>query len=150
MITYRFEETIGRSAADVWSLAADITRHPEWMAVTEATILSGDSTTVGARGREIVRFGPFRWAMEFEVIDAAPGRRITWRATGGGPGTGDLTLELEPVNAHETRAIYRGEVHLKGLWRLFEPIMAKEIREGEARELQRLKALLEEPAPAAG
>jgi carbon monoxide dehydrogenase subunit G len=150
MISYRFEETIRRPADEIWLFAADITRHPQWMAVTEATILSGDSTTVGARGREIVRLGPFRWAMEFEVIDAAPGRRITWRATGGGPGTGDLTLDLEPVNAHETRAIYRGEVHLKGLWRLFEPIMAKEIREGEARELQRSKALLEEPAPAAG
>jgi uncharacterized protein YndB with AHSA1/START domain len=150
VITYRFEETIGRSAVDVWSLAADITRHPEWMGVTEATILSGSGTSVGARGREVVRFGPFRWDMEFEVIDAAPGRRIAWRATGGGPFTGDLALELEPVNAHETRATYRGEVHLKGLWRLLAPIISKEIREGEARELQRLKALLEEPAPAAG
>jgi hypothetical protein len=150
MIAYRVEETIGRSAVDIWSLAADVTRHPEWMGVTEATILSGPGTSVGSRGREVVRFGPFRWAMEFEVIDAAPGGRIAWRATGGGPFTGEFALELEPVSANETRATYRGEVHLKGLWRLLAPIMANEFREGEARELRRLKALLEEPAPAAG
>ena len=152
MITFRFEDTIGRSAEDVWALAADINRHPEWMGVTEATILSGDSTTIGGHGREVVTMGPFRWVMDFVVTAATPGRRIGWRATGGGPFTGEMTLDLEPLGPSSSRASWHGEVKVRGLWRLLTPIMAKEVRAGEAGELQRLKTLAEgsEPAGPAG
>ncbi|MES2210025.1 MAG: SRPBCC family protein [Chloroflexota bacterium] len=143
MITYRFQETIDRSADDIWMLAADINRHPQWMGVTSSKILSGDSTSVGSRGLEVVAMGPFRWAMEFVVTEALPGRRIAWRTAGGGPFTGDITLDLEPSDGDSTRATYHGEIKLKGLWRLLSPIMAMEVREGEARELRRLKSLLE-------
>ena len=55
------EQVIERSAQDVWAYAADIVRHAEWMTVTDARIVQGDGTQVGARGRERVRFGPFGW-----------------------------------------------------------------------------------------
>jgi uncharacterized membrane protein len=40
MRTYESEATIARSADAVWSYAADIKRHPEWMSVADAQILS--------------------------------------------------------------------------------------------------------------
>ena len=46
------------------------------MTVTDARIVQGDGTQVGARGRERMRFGPFGWDVEFEVAEAEPGRRI--------------------------------------------------------------------------
>jgi len=94
--------------------------------------------------------GPLKWELDFVVTEAVPGRRIAWRTTGGGPFTGDLTLDLEPSGMHSTRATYHGQIKLHGLWRLLSPIIAMEARESEARELRRLQALLEEPAPAAG
>ena len=52
MIPFRSEQTIGRSAMDVWEYAADVDRHPTWMSVLDAELLQGRSTEVGARARE--------------------------------------------------------------------------------------------------
>jgi len=71
VITYRFEDTIERSADEVWAYAADITRHPEWMGVLDAEVISGRPTEVGAMGRETVRFGP--WVAS----------RICWKSSDG-------------------------------------------------------------------
>jgi hypothetical protein len=54
MTSFVAEQTIARSAQDVWTYAADIVRHTEWMTVTDAGIVHGDGTQVGARGRAAV------------------------------------------------------------------------------------------------
>jgi hypothetical protein len=47
--------------------------------------------------------------------------------------------------------VYSGVMSFRGLWRLLTPIVAAEAQAGEARELLRLKAVLEaEPAAEAG
>lgn len=143
MITYRFEDTIERSADEVWAYAADITRHPEWMGVLDAEVISGRPTEVGAMGRETLRFGPWRFVTEFVVSASEPGRHIAWRVAGGVPFTGEGRLELEPIGSTRTRAVYSGAFRLKGLWRLLEPLVAREARASEAAELQRLKRVLE-------
>jgi hypothetical protein len=48
----------------------------------------------------------------------------------------------------ESRLSTSGEFRLHGLWRLLQPIVAREVSRGEAGELERLKAILES-APAA-
>ena len=74
-------------------------------------------------GRETVRLGSRRYVAAFVVSESAPGKRIAWRLAGGIPLVGDVRLDLEPL-------------------------MAGEIRAGEAAELQRLKGILETPAVA--
>jgi len=143
VITYRFEATIGRSADEVWAYAADITRHPEWMGVLDAEVIRGRPTDVGAMGRETLHFGPGRFATEFVVSESEPGRLIAWRVAGGPPFIGEGRLELEPIGSTRTRAVYSGAFRLKGLWRLLEPLIAREARASEAAELQRLKGVLE-------
>jgi len=137
------EQTIARSAQDVWVYAADIVRHAEWMTVTDARIVRGDGTQVGARGRERLRFGPFGWDVEFEVVDAEPGRLIAWRSVSGAPFDLDVTLDLEPMGPALTNATYGADIRLHGLWRLIAPMVAMEGNAGPARELQRLKAQVE-------
>ena len=137
------EQTIARSAQDVWTYAADIVRHPEWMTVTDARIVSGDGTQTGARGRERARFGPFGWDVEFEVVDAEPGRRIAWRSVSGAPFDLEVALDLEPEGPASTKATYGADIRLHGLWRLLSPIVAMEANSGPARELQRLKTQVE-------
>lgn len=137
------EQTIARSAQEVWTYAADIARHTEWMTVTDARVMHGDGTQVGARGRERLRFGPFGWDVEFEVTDAEPGRRIAWRSVGGAPFDLEVSLDLEPIDPASTRARYGADIRLHGLWRLISPLVAMEGKAGPARELRRLKAQVE-------
>jgi uncharacterized membrane protein len=144
MTRFVTEQTIARSADDVWAYAADIVRHPEWMTVTDARVLDGPGTRAGARGRERMRFGPFGWDVEFEVAEAAPGRRIVWRAVDGAPFDLAVSLDLEPVGPTSTRARYGADIRLHGLWRLLGPMVAMEGKAGPERELRRLKAQVEE------
>ncbi len=143
MITFETEQTIARSADDVWAYAADILRHPEWMAVTDARIMRGKGTEVGARGRERLVLGPFRWDLEFEVTEALPGRRIVWRSAAGAPFGLEVALDLEPAGPGSTRATYVATIQMHGLWRLVSPLVAMEGKAGPARELQRLKENVE-------
>ncbi|HUG48537.1 MAG TPA: SRPBCC family protein [Candidatus Limnocylindria bacterium] len=137
------EQTIARSAQDVWAYAADIVRHEEWMTVTDARVVHGDGTQVGARGRERMRFGPFGWDVEFEVVDAEPGRRIAWKAVSGAPFDLEVALDLEPMGPASVKATYGADIRLHGLWRLIAPMVAMEGKAGPARELQRLKTQVE-------
>ena len=137
------EQAIERSAQDVWVYAADIVRHPDWMTVSDARIVRGEGTQVGARGRERLRFGPFGWDVEFEVAEAEPGRRIAWRSVSGAPFDLTVWLNLEPIGPASTKAIYGADIQLHGLWRLLSPMVAMEAKAGPARELQRLKTQVE-------
>ena len=143
MIRFQTEQTIARPAQEVWSYAADLPRHPDWMAVTDARVLQGDGTQVGARGRERLRIGPFQWDVEFEVAEAEPGRRIVWRSVAGAPLHGDVALDLVPVGPDSTQATYGAEMRVTGLWRLLTPLIAMEGRAGQARELRHLKENVE-------
>jgi uncharacterized membrane protein len=137
------EQTIARPAQDVWTYAADIVRHAEWMTVTDARTVRGDGTQAGARGRERIRFGPFGWDVEFEVADATPGRRIAWKSVSGAPFDLEVTLDLEPMGPASTKAKYGADIRLHGFWRLLSPMLAMEAKAGPARELQRLKTQVE-------
>jgi uncharacterized membrane protein len=143
MTRFVAEQMIARSADDVWAYAADIVRHTEWMTVTDARIVHGDGTQVGAHGRERMRFGPFVWDVEFEVADATPGRRIVWKSVAGAPFDVSVSLDLEPVGSTSTKATYGADIRLHGLWRLMGPILAMEGKAGPERELGRLKAQVE-------
>lgn len=149
MIRFETEQTIARSAGDVWAYAADIVRHPEWMSVTDARLIHGTGSEVGTRAVERIAMGPRTADVDVEVTASVSARRIAWRVAGGGPVAGDVALDLEPLGPDRTRAVYSGSIGLTGLWRLLEPFMAGEIRSGEAAELVRLKENLESsPAPA--
>ena len=142
------EQVIERSAQDVWAYAADIVRHPEWMTVTDARIVRGDGTQVGARGRERLRFGPFGWDVEFEVAEAEPGRRIAWKSVHGAPiRSHGLRWTSSPLAQRRPRRRYGADIRLHGLWRLLSPMVAMEAKAGPARELSRLKTQVE-AAPA--
>lgn len=143
-------QTIASSADTVWAYATDIGRHGEWMTITDARVVRGDGTQVGARGRERMRFGPFGWDVEFEVAEADPGRRVAWRSVSGAPFDLEVALELEPAGHTSTTATYGADIQLHGLWRLIGPIIAMEGRTGPERELGRLKARVEAGPAAAG
>jgi hypothetical protein len=119
------------------------------MNVEYAQVLKGTGAQVGDRGRERIRLGPVVRDAEFTVATAEPGRRISWRTGTGSPLHGELILELEPLDASTTRAVYGGSFGGHGLMRLFEPLVAGEVRAGVTSELERLKDAVERQAGAA-
>jgi len=149
VIRFETREEIDRSIGDIWAYAADIARHPEWMGVTEARLTHGDGTTVGARATERIRMGPKVFDVDLEVSRADPPHRIGWRIAGRGPLSGEVTLDLEPIGADRTRATWSGRLGLTGIWWVLEPVLAAEIRAGEATELRRLKTRMETTASTA-
>jgi hypothetical protein len=147
MTSYEAQTQIARSAEDVWNYAADILRHTEWMSVADAHLLAGDGTQVGARGRERLLLGPFKWDVEFEVAEAEAGRRLLWRSRDARFDM-EVGLELEPSGPTSVRARYYGTAQMHGRWRLLSPLVAIEGSAGIRRELAQLKARVE-AAPAA-
>lgn len=143
MIRFASEQVIERSTDEVWRYAADIGRHPEWMGVTDARVTHGEGTELGSRGIEWLKRGPRSLAVDVEVTASDPGRRIAWTFGGRGPLHGSVALDLEEIASNRTRAVWSGSLGLSGLLRLIEPLMAAELRSGEAGELQRLKENLE-------
>jgi uncharacterized protein YndB with AHSA1/START domain len=142
--TFASEETIPGTPQEIWEYATDITRHPEWMAVTDARIVRGDGMQAGTRGRERMRFGPFRWDIEFEVAEAVPGQRIVWKAIDGAPFDLAVSLDLAPVTGEWTKATYAADIRLRGPWRVLAPMVAIDGKSGPERELRRLKARFED------
>jgi uncharacterized membrane protein len=146
VITTKTEQVIERPAADVWTYAADIVRHPDWMSVTDAALLRGTGSEVGSRGRERITLGPFKWDVEFEVAEAVPERRIVWRSVSGAPFDLEVSLDLEPAGPASTTATYGASLQPHGVWRLLSPLMAAEGKAGPERELRRLKENVERNA----
>ena len=146
MIPFTSTTTIARAADDIWAAATDVARHPEWMSITESVLVQGDGVSPGSRARQAMRLGPVSLRYELEVADADPGRLIGWRTVGGGSLRADTRLELEQLSDDETRVTWAGEMGFRGLLRLIEPLIAAEARAGEARELERLRSLLEQPS----
>jgi hypothetical protein len=142
MTTYEAQTQIARSAEEVWTYAADILRHTEWMSVADAHLLAGDGTQVGARGRERLLLGPFKWDVEFEVVEAEAGRRLLWRSRDARFDM-EVGLDLEPSGPTSVRARYYGAAQMHGRWRLVAPLVAMEGSAGVKRELAQLKALVE-------
>ena len=147
MTRYEAQAEIARSAGEIWTYAADILRHTEWMSVADAHLLAGDGTQVGARGRERLLLGPFKWDVEFEVAEAEFGRRLLWRSRDARFDI-EIGLDLEPSGPTSVRARYHGDAQMHGRWRLLVPLLAMEGAAGIKRELAQLKARIEE-APAA-
>jgi hypothetical protein len=143
MIPFESTQIIDRSVDDVWAYATDILRHPEWMGVLEVRMMEGSATEVGARAAERLRIGPRELDVELTVAESVPSRRVRWTVAGRSPLRADVTLALEPLAEHRTRATWSGAIGMRGWWRVLEPLMAGEVRNGEAAELRRLKANLE-------
>ena len=145
MIPFTTTTTIDRPATEVWATAADMARHAEWMDVTESALILSDGVSPGSRARQAIRLGPISLRYELEVADAEPGRRIGWRTVGRGSLRADAHLSLEALSENVTRVTWAGAMGFRGPLRLLEPLIAAEVRAGEAGELERLRSLLEQP-----
>lgn len=145
MIKYRIEETINRPMQEVFPYLADPTLHPKWSPVSDVEVAPPGEIQVGTMVHEKMKVGskmaPFSW----QVTAYSPGTSFAFHGIEG-PMRWDGSYSVASDGDGATRVVGLGQVGLKGWQRLLEPFMGGEIRRGEAAELGKLKALLEEPA----
>jgi uncharacterized protein YndB with AHSA1/START domain len=141
MIRYSSRIVIDRPPAEVFEALIDPSRYGQWTDMVDLRFDAASPPTVGTRGRFRLAKGPIKGLLEMELVELVPSRRVVFRIDHPWLAW-TATSELVPVGAG-TQLTYAGEVGLRGWRRLLEPIMAGEVRNGEAGEAQRLKVVLE-------
>ena len=135
------EVTIARPPADVFAFLADGTNDPQWRpAVADVAHESG--TGLGARYRQGMK-GPMgrRVPADFEVTEHEPPRALAFQVTAG-PVRPRGRYDLAPEGAG-TRVRFHLECELSGPKKLMMSRPVQKSMDGEVRNLERLKQVLE-------
>ena len=98
---------------------------------------------VGSRLAFVASFLGRRLAYTYRVEVFEPGQRFVMR-TAQGPFPMETTYRWEDTAAGGTRMSLRNRGESSGFSKLAAPVMAKEMRRANQKDLQRLKAVLEE------
>jgi uncharacterized protein YndB with AHSA1/START domain len=147
MIRYSSTVTIARPQRAVYDALLDLHGYPAWTDMVDVVVDEPGEPRVGLRGRFRMAKGPIKGLLEMELTDLETDRRVSFHVTHPGLDWRSVTT-LQPAG-DATELTYAGEVALRGWKRLLEPLVAGEVRRGEAGEALRLKALLES-APSVG
>jgi carbon monoxide dehydrogenase subunit G len=136
--------TIDRPAEDVWAVVSDIDTHTTWRpALVEFHQLSDGPLEVGARIREVLRWGKREIELEDVVTALDPPRRLALR---GSWSAADFEVEflLEP-DGDGTRVTMDWPLYPKSLlMRVTAPFLNGTMSKATQEELEKLKAYVEE------
>jgi hypothetical protein len=95
-----------------------------------------------------VRFGkgPISASITLEITALDATERMAWTTVSKGGIQWEGTYRLAEAPGVGTRVSQEGTLSFGGLWRLAEPLVGAEIKRGEIKELEKLKAILERSA----
>lgn len=134
---------ISRPPADVFAYISNLSNMPKWQAeVVRSTVLTPGPTQVGSLFSEHVKLGPLRTVAQCEVTEFVPGQVLSFKASSSAVEYQGRRV-VEPVEGG-ARLTLAGTLQPKGFWRLMEPLMDGELKNGVKKELGTVKALLEE------
>jgi hypothetical protein len=140
VLTYASKVVIDRSPDAVFPYFAELEKQALWSDVPMRRLTEG---TFGPGSRIEVSFGMglMKARIGLEITELLQDRRMAWRTVYGPiKWAGEDTFE--PSDAG-TVVSQRGTLTFTGIWRLLEPIAGAEIRSGEEKELEKLKAVVE-------
>jgi hypothetical protein len=144
MINYQSNVIVNRPVEQAFQFTADVARLDDWTDMTGTRLVSGSTLGVGAQITTTLNMGPLKQAMTFEVSEYEPNRRLGWKSVSKGSVGWDAVYTFEPQGAGATKLGTSGQLRFNGLLRLLEPLMRGEVKSGEAKELEKLKALIEQ------
>lgn len=137
------ETTIDRPRDQVAAYAGDPSNAPEWYAnIVSVEWKSDPPLAVGSRLAFEARFLGKRLAYTYEIVELAPGERLTMR-TAEGPFPMETTYTWTAAGDASTRMTLRNRGEPAGFSKLVSPFMAMAMRRANNKDLTRLKALLE-------
>jgi uncharacterized protein YndB with AHSA1/START domain len=137
------EIEIERPRADVSGYAADPDNATRWYANIEG--VDWETPKPLATGSRVVftaRFLGRRLAYTYEVRELTPGERLVM-STAQGPFPMETTYEWEDTASGGTRMTLRNRGEPSGFAGVTAPLMARAIRRANAKDLARLKEILE-------
>ena len=143
MINYEAEVIVNRPVEQVFKFATEVARLDDWTEMTGTHLVSGNNLLVGSKVETTMKMGPVKQTMVFQAAAIEENRRLAWKTVSKGPMEWDADLKFEPQGASSTRVVSSGQVRLNGLLKLSEPLIAGEVRSGEAKELIKFKELIE-------
>ncbi len=142
MVPFRSEITIRRPIDQVFAYMADPQNYAKWMSGVTGAKSTSDSLQRGSKVQMEGRFGMWNLDEPMQLTAYEPPREFGMQGTVG-PMFFDGKWEFESNGNAETHVTVSGEFRMSGLWRLAEPLFAGEVRNGEAKELEKIKAQLE-------
>ena len=141
MIRYSSEVTINRSPSDVLDALLDPAMYSKWTPMVDVEFDGPGPVGVGSTGRFRMAEGPIKGMLEMRIAELEPGRRVVVKVSH--PALDWTSVSTVAPEGAGSRLTYAGEIGFKGWRRLLEPFMAGEVRNGEAEEARKLKAVLE-------
>jgi hypothetical protein len=138
---------INRNPEDISGFVADFENAPKWQGgVVEATKLDQGLIREGSRFKERVRIGLWRVDALCVITAYAPGKKMTFTASSKPMDYGGSFTFLSESGG--TRVTFEGSGNMKGLWKLFEPMVRLDAKNSVKKELNAIKMALE-PGPKA-
>lgn len=146
MIIYESSVLIRRPAEDIFPYLVDPALQGTWSDVPMRQI-TGGTWRAGTQAEVTFGMGPLNARLTLEVKALDPARRMAFATVGKGPIEWSGEYVLRATADGGTEMSQKGTLRFRGLWRLLEPIVGAEMRSGEIKELERLKAVVEKPQP---
>jgi hypothetical protein len=97
----------------------------------------------GSRLEVTFAMGPLKARVGLELSSVEAGRVLAFRSFTG-PIRWDGEYRLASANGGATVVRQEGRLAFSGAWRLIEPLVGAEISRGEIKELEKLKAVVEQ------
>ncbi len=144
MIPFHAEIAINRPVEQVFRFVADPLNYPKWMSgVTYAESLAGTPSGVGSKVRLVGKVAFWKFDGPMEITEYEANRRLGIWTMIPGAMQFKATWIFEPDGPTKTRIVESGEAGMLGFWKLLEPLFAGELKNGEVKELEKIKTLLE-------
>jgi hypothetical protein len=148
MVMFTFESSImiRQPVDEVFAFVSDLGNAPKWQkGVVQSRRASEGPLRVGTRFEEDVRILGRHTDTVCVVTVFDPPRQFAFRSTASGVVEYEGRFTCSP---HEggTRLDLSGKMQLKGLWRLVEPVFARETKTEIMREMEAIKRSLESEA----
>lgn len=143
MIDYRHEVVVQKPIQEVFSLIKDVGKYDQWTEMTGTRVLTGGGLMPGSQIETTMNLGPAKQTLRFEVVELEESRLLRWKTVADGALNWDSAFVFAPEGDSATRVTSSGKVWLGGVLKLSEPLIAAEVRSGEAKELEKFKQLAE-------
>jgi uncharacterized membrane protein len=142
-VDVRTEVEIARPRDEVAAYAADPDNATAWYENIKAVEWkSPHPLAVGSRIAFVAQFLGRRIAYTYEVVELVPGERLVMR-TAEGPFPMETSYGWEDAAGGGTRMTLRNRGEPSGFSKVAAPMMARAMRRANAKDLARLKAMLE-------
>jgi len=140
VILYKSAVTIARPPDVVFPYLIDPALQAKWSDIPMKPLSDGP---VGVRSRfeRTLGAGPLKAKLGIELTAVEPGRRMVF-STFKGPLLWEAEYILDP-SGDGTQVRQDARLTFQNLWRVIEPFVGESIKKDEARELQRLKEVVE-------